>query len=419
VLQADSGADLDFLVGASGHQVPRESHLPRNPGSPSAVLESVKAFPAPVMDKAATLAVALSITGVLLTACGAAPGRTAVNRAASGGGASLSITGAQTSAAPAPPARAARVFGRVFRNLGVTVTGGRLYVTWQANPLTAAVPRFELARVDQVTGAIRAAHLLVPGQVGTPLAAGGWLWVPVVSPAGWSLLRLDPVGLTGTGVLSAGGGSGEGVGRSSHLAVAGGALWVAAGDRLLRVSLTTGQVIAAISLPGAYSSDVTANQGGTILVASEANDGGLGWVQRRDPVTGALVASRQMLGVAAPGIGGIIGSGVWVAEATGMMGYIERFRTATMAPDPATEVGGTNGIDVTVAGGLAWVTEEVNPSHDYCANPVTGKVLARIRLPDPGQDDVLAASDRYVYYESPAGNGFYLRRLPVPGACRG
>ena len=29
VLQADSGADLDFLVGASGHEVPRESHLPR------------------------------------------------------------------------------------------------------------------------------------------------------------------------------------------------------------------------------------------------------------------------------------------------------------------------------------------------------------------------------------------------------
>ena len=26
VLQADRGADLDFLVGASGHQVSRESH---------------------------------------------------------------------------------------------------------------------------------------------------------------------------------------------------------------------------------------------------------------------------------------------------------------------------------------------------------------------------------------------------------
>jgi len=26
VLQADTGVDMDFLVGASGHEVPRESH---------------------------------------------------------------------------------------------------------------------------------------------------------------------------------------------------------------------------------------------------------------------------------------------------------------------------------------------------------------------------------------------------------
>jgi L-arabonate dehydrase len=26
VLQADLGADLDFLVGGSGHEVPRDSH---------------------------------------------------------------------------------------------------------------------------------------------------------------------------------------------------------------------------------------------------------------------------------------------------------------------------------------------------------------------------------------------------------
>ena len=163
---------------------------------------------------------------------------------------------------------------------------------------------------------------------------------------------------------------------------------------------------------------MAANQGGTVLVMSEANDGGRGSVQRRSPVTGALIASHQMVGVAAPGIGGVIASGVWVEEATGMMGYVERLSAATMDLDPATEVGGTNGIDVTVAGRLAWVTEGVNPGHDYCADPDTGRVLARIRLPDPGQDGVLAASDRYVYYESRAGNGFYLRRFPVPGVCR-
>ena len=83
---------------------------------------------------------------VSLTACGTIPGSTAV------GG----------------------------RNPGVTVTGGRLYVTWQTNPLAAAVPRFELARIDQATGAIKAAHLLAPGQAG------------VRSPPAWRPTRAGP-----------------------------------------------------------------------------------------------------------------------------------------------------------------------------------------------------------------------------------
>jgi hypothetical protein len=362
-------------------------------------LENVKAFPA--------LALTLSAVTVLLTACSSAPGRTAVG----------SVT--QTSAAPGSraPASSVRVFGRIFDNPGVAVTGGRVYVTWQVSPASAAVPRFELTRVDQATGAIEATHLLIPGRVGTPLAAGGWLWVPIAAPAGESLLRLNPVDLAQAGDLPVGGGSGQGVGRGSHLAAAGGALWVAAGGRLLRVSLITGQLLATIPLPGAYTSGVAANRTGTVLVVSEANDGGTGWVQRRDPVTGALLASRPMLGVTAPALGGITDSGVWVSESTGLLGYVERFRTATMAPDPATRVGGDNGISGTVADGVVWITDLAAPDRDYCADPVTGQVLARIRLPDPGQDALLAVSDRYLYYQNPASSGFYLERVPVPAAC--
>ena len=54
-----------------------------------------------------------------------------------------------------------------------------------------------------------------------------------------------------------------------------------------------------------------------------------------------------------------------------MLGYIERFSTATMAPDLATDVGGSNGINVRAADGVAWVTEQVNSRHDYCADPST------------------------------------------------
>ena len=370
---------------------------------------------------AVTLAMTFSGAAMLLTACSSVPVTTVVSGATTGGGAPASATpsgAAPSAAAPSGAARPARVFGRVFDNLGVSVTGGRLYVTWQVSPATAAVPQFELARVEQATGAIKATRLLMPGQVRPPLSADGWLWVVIATSAGESVLRLNPVDLAEAGEVMVGGGTDQGFGQGSHLAVAGGALWVADGDRLLRVSLKTGRVIATIPLPGAYTSDVGANKDGTVLIVSEATDGGLGQVQRRNPVTGTVMVSYQMIGVAAPQIGGVIESGVWIAEATGMMGYIERFGVAIMAPDPATRVEGTNGIDVTVVGGLAWVTEAGDARYDYCADPVTGHVLARIPLPDPLQGGVLAVSSRYVYYQSPASDGFYLKRLTVPAACR-
>jgi hypothetical protein len=374
-------------------------------------LESVKTFPA--------LAVTLAVATLLLTACGSARGVTTTSSTTTGTTTTSSAAPRSGASGSHPAGSPARVFGRVFDNPGVTATGGRLYVTWQVNPVTAAVPRFELARVDQATGVIKATHILSPGQVGTPLAAGGWLWVPVATSAGESVLRLNPADLAQAGELPVTGGSLVGIGLGSHLAVAGGTLWVAGGDRLLRVSLTTGRVIAAIPLPGAYTSGVAANEDGTVLVVSEANDGGIGSVQRRDPVTGALLASHPMLGVTAPGLVGIIDAGVWISEPTGLQGYVERFRTATMSPDPATDVTGDNGIRALVADSVVWITDLAGPDRDHCADPVTGRILARIVLPDPLQDGVLAVSGRYLYYDAPASNGFYLERLPIPGACRG
>ena len=75
------------------------------------------------------------------------------------------------------------------------------------------------------------------------------------------------------------------------------------------------------------------------------------------------------------------------------------------ALDPATDVRGSNGVDVRVADGVAWVTEQVSSRHDHCAGPVTGRVLARIALPDPDQNYVPAIDGRHVYYLAQAGNG--------------
>jgi hypothetical protein len=358
----------------------------------------MKAPATAMLARAAILLAALSVACLLLAGCASAPPGKAA--------ASVAESADQS------------VFGRALANPAVTVTGGQLYVAWQVNPVSAAEPRFELARADQAAGAIEASRRLGAGYLGTPLAAGGWLWVTLSAASGEWLLRMNPADLALTAQVSIGGPGYRGfAGLGANLAVAGGALWVTSGSRLLRVSLRTGRVIAAVPLPGADASAVGASADGTVLVVSEAREGA-GAVQRRDPVTGALVASHPMGGVTAPRIGGIAGSGVWVAEPTGMLGYIERFSTATMTPDPATDVSGSNGIDVRVADGLAWVTEQVNARHEYCASPVTGQVLGRIPLPDPQQDDVAAVAARYVYYLAPAKAGSYLMRLGVPAGCR-
>jgi hypothetical protein len=374
----------------------------------------MKASHTAVLTRAVILLAALAVACLLLAGCGTGAPQAKAASAVLASTASTASTAMLSSAGAS-----GTVFDRVLSNPAVTMTGGRLYVAWQVNPANARVPRFELARADQATGAIAAAHRLGFGYLGTPLAAGGWLWVTTSTAAGEWLLRMNPDDLALTGDIGIGGRSYQGfTGGGDDLAVAGAALWVTSGSRLLRVSLLTGKVIAVIALPGAYSSGVGAGADGTVLVVSEANDSGLGSVQRRDPVTGALVASHPMGGVTAPRIGGIIGSGVWIAEPTGMLGYIERFSTATMAPDPTTDVAGSNGINVRVADGVAWVAEQVSSRHDYCADPVTGRVLGRIPLPDPEQDYVLAIDGPYVYYQAPADNGFYLRRLGVPADCR-
>ena len=210
-------------------------------------------------------------------------------------------------------------------------------------------------------------------------------------------------------------------GGDNHLSVAGGALWAVAGDRLVRVSPRTGKAEKVIDLAGGYSTSVAGSPSGSFLIVSVADSGGRGSMQRRDPVSGALLASRPTEGVTAATIGGITGSGVWAAQPTGMQGFIQRYSTTTLEPVDGTAVEGSNGIRVVVANGLAWVLRagpEENVS--YCASPVTGKKLAAISLPHPAQDDVIGIWGHEVYYAAPASQdeGSYLKRAAVPAACR-
>ena len=248
----------------------------------------------------------------------------------------------------------------------VAATAAGLYVAWQVSR-PGSVVRSELARVDAATGRVEAARYLGAAFEQAVLAAGA-LWVATAIgsfSAAQTLLRLNPDTLEVTGRWRVGTG-GERLGVAHLLVVAGGGLWVAGGNRLLHLSLPDGTITASIALRGAASSDLSANAAGTVLVVGEAASGGRGAVQRRDPVTGALLASFPMMGVTAPTVAGPVGSAVWVSEASGMMGYVQRLDAATMTAQgsacqeggtTSTCVEGTNDVTASLAGGLLWVTQ--------------------------------------------------------------
>jgi hypothetical protein len=318
------------------------------------------------------------------------------------------------------------VFGYPLLSPQVAVTPSGVYVAWQVSPPGSAV-RSELARVDPASGRAEASRRL-GAAFGQAIAAAGALWVATSARTGQTLLRLNPDTLALTGSWPAGSGGGH-PWAAQTLAVAGGGLWVAGGNRLLHLALPQGRITASIILPGAASSDLSANSAGTVLVVGEADSGGRGAVQRRDPATGAILASRPVTAVTAPAVAGPAGPAVWVSQATGMTGYVQRLDAATLAAAASTCaegrstntcLEGTNDITARLANGLLWVTQVAGGNgRNYCADPSDGRPLTPIRLPQPAQDEVLAIAPRQIFYAAPGPKASqYLRQEAIPAPCR-
>ncbi len=365
---------------------------------------------------------ALVLCGLLLAACG-------ISSAGNVTSAATSRSASVPASHPVTRSTAAslrNVFGQPVLSPRVAVTASGVYVAWQLSPPGTAVTSSELVRIDAATGQIEARRE-VNSDIDEAMAAAGSLWVAAQSARNRTLLRLDPVTLTDTGRWNLASTARQTWGF--HLAVAGGGLWVSAANLLIRLSLPTARETTSIAFPGAYSSDVSANAAGTLLIFSEADSGGRGSVQRRNPLTGALLASYPMQGVAAPAVAGPIDSSVWVSEATGMLGYVQRLGSTTLAPDGGrcregrstnTCVEGTNGISASLANGLLWVTQIAGgKARNYCADPRDGRRLASIELPQPNEDEVLAIGPRQIFYSTLGPKASqYLRQEPIPAACR-
>jgi hypothetical protein len=329
------------------------------------------------------------------------------------------------SAAPHGPVVAARahsVFTRPLLNPQVVVTAAGVYAAWQVSRPGSADVRTELARINPRTGRIEASQEL-GGTYMQGLSAAGFLWLMTWTTTGESLLRLSPRTLRITWQSQLGSGS-PGGWWASTMAVADGGLWAADGHRLVRLLLPAGRVTASISLPGADTSDVSANAAGTVLIVGESDNEGGGEVQRRDPRTGALLGSRSFQGVAAPIVAGPVHGVVWVSEATGMMGYVQRLYAATLSPDAHgcdegastdTCVVGTNAISARIADGLLWVSQPGGGDvRNYCARPSDGRPIA----PTGIEEQVLAIAPDGIFcaVQGPRAEE-YLRRARIPANC--
>ena len=111
-----------------------------------------------------------------------------------------------------------------------------------------------------------------------------------------------------------------------------------------------------------------------------------------------------------------------------MMGYVQRLDAATMTDEgsacreggtPNTCVEGTNDVAASLAGGLLWVTQTTGgQARNYCADPLTGRAIAPLDLPQPAQDEVLAITPNRIFYAAPGpGADQYLRQEAIPSAC--
>lgn len=352
----------------------------------------------------------------LLAGCSSAPVPNQPGAATSTPPATVSTRTPATPAGVCPAITVTSVFGHAVSALQVAVTPAGSYAAWQfaAQDTTCT----ELARFDPDTGHIQAAHQL--GVIVTEIVqAGDSLWAAASSASGPEVLRLDPASLEVSGRAIPIGGRAD---PTRHaLAAAGGNLWAAAGDHLVRIALPTGTVTATLDIPGATHASLGTDDAGTMLVEGDADVGGTGAVHRRDPGSGAILATLPVTGVSAPDIAGVLGSGVWLAQPTGMLGYVERLDTTTLAPGQNTRVDGSNGISVRLANGLVWITDRGSGPGGtaYCAEPAAGHRRATLPLPHPDQDSLAAVTTRQVLYLDPDSHGEpELAVAPIPPACQ-
>jgi hypothetical protein len=296
--------------------------------------------------------------------------------------------------------------------------GGELYVTEQLGAGGRRSRLIRLARSAGRTGAGTVARIGItqvelPGRVDRVLLAGGHLWVTTSFGTKTDLFRVDPRTLAGPGTGLPGAGPNDGA--LGSMAVADGSIWVGVADGLARVSLSTGRVTVSVTIPGAQGAEVAADSSGRVLLVSVG--AARAHVERRDPVTGALLlTSAEFDGASKPALGAIVDGGAWISQAGGMMGFVQRLDLGTLRPT-TSPFSGTNAIGVRLIDGRLWITQPFGgPERNFCADPRTGR--PRARLTYPISSEFLAADRSRVYFAPHMSQRTSLDQIRIPAGCR-
>jgi hypothetical protein len=134
------------------------------------------------------------------------------------------------------------------------------------------------------------------------------------------------------------------------------------------------------------------------------------YIQTRNPLDGTLIAQSSTIeSVARPYIGGVFGNGIWISNAGGSSGYVERLSLRTLKPTAfrgaqphpgvtmPPSILGSNGVTARVIDGVLWVTQTAGgPRRNYCGDPLSG--VSRARLALDAQADFLTADAGRVYF---------------------